>query len=801
MHTKKTIYLYAICLLLFCSHYTAHAQAKKVILLGFYAGSYNDGTTINTTATGSVPCPLDPNSIVTTNTWFYDNLAKEANTIANSGFTAVWLPPMAKGSLGSTGTGSKTKYYVGGIYDTGYGVFDHYDLGDKLESGNYQTRYGSRTQLARCVAMLRANGLDAYEDLVTNQVGILASVSNPIPPAYLWYQYKNAFDSVGGGRFPKYTPDFHNPPNGKPGAPGGTEDPDVPATTYPNGSSTGQKEGFFGPDFAHITGEQNIDGYPGVYCATQLGLWADWLIRSTGIQGYRIDDASGISWDFLNPLVNYGSLKGKFSVTELAGSLYGVADLKQWMQSSMGQTGSNFTMFDQILQGALGALCSNNRLYIPLFLSKYMSWGATNEMNPSTGSVNQGAYDIYRSLLVADTSQAVTVVNEVDSETGTSPVLPKRCLIGYAYIMTVGSYGSTMIDSNNLNYHINKLVWCHNFICTGGFTNEDAPNNYIYCFQKTGGKQAMVFFNSDQNNPYTVTVPTSIPDSTVLTDYTDHNVTATVINGKLTITVPANINGRGYLVMAPPGITGSFAASATTAIQEWDGAEDLSIPPASNNEQEVCRVWVDNAQALTGTMLYFNTANWGKTTNLTLEIDKSSLDNKTNTAVKSRNFYSNQQNQSLSYTTPATGGPGYYSFWIKGNGLPVSLAGGYPRFNLQTTYTASQTAPDEFNDTVPSLTGFTKAPPVLPDTIGQTEVYPNPASTMITAEYNLSNTTPVLFKVVSIDGKVVLKETDTPQLTGYNTKTINIAALPPGVYILRVQDSNTVLLSKKFIKL
>ncbi len=726
MNNNNIVYLFKriiVCLFIItCLCNSVSAQNKKVILLGFYVGNYNDGTTLITTATQAVPCPLDSNSFPKTNTWFYDRLAQQANAIAAHGFTAIWLPAMSKGGLGFSGPADKLVFHRGGIYDSGYGVFDHYDLGDKLQMGNYQTRYGSRTQLTRCVAMLRANGLDAYEDFVTNQLSILSNVK-PVAPAYLWYQYKNAFDSVGGGRFSKYTLDFHNPPGGKPGSPRGAQDPDVPATTYPDGSPTGQKEGYFGPDFAHITGQQNANGSPGVWCSTQLDLWGDWLIKATGIQGYRLDDASGISWDFLKEFVNYGAMKGKFSVTELAGSPFGVAQLKTWMQTNMDQSGSNFTMFDQVLQGALSALCKTNKFYMPAFQTKYMSYGATNEMNPAAGSQNPGAYDIYRSLLVTDTAQVVTVVNEVDSESGPNPVLPKQCLIGYAYILTIGfgipcipyrdwstdagCYGGTIIDANKLNYHLNKLIWCHNFICSGGITNEySASNGWIYSFQKTGGKQAVVLLNSNQDADVPVTVPTSIPNGTVLTDYTDHHITATVTNGTLTVTVPANKNGRGYLVMAPAGITGTFAVNKTSVTQEWDAADDLSIPPANDKMHEVCRIWVDGGQTITSTLLAYNIKNWNKRANLLVEIDRSSLDNKTNIAVASRTFNAKQQKQLLNYITPANVTPGYYSIWVKGNNLPAKS--GYEWFNLQSTYTAPQTVTADFTDTVPVLKYATK---------------------------------------------------------------------------------------------
>jgi alpha-amylase len=71
----------------------------------------------------------------------------------------------------------------------GYDVYDDYDLGSKDQKGSVETRYGTREELTRCVAVLRANGLDVYVDLVENQRG--------------------RGGGPGGGRFPKDAHDFH----------------------------------------------------------------------------------------------------------------------------------------------------------------------------------------------------------------------------------------------------------------------------------------------------------------------------------------------------------------------------------------------------------------------------------------------------------------------------------------------------------------------------------------------------------------------------------------------------------------
>jgi len=698
-------------LIILSAQFIAGAQTKSVILQGFYSGPYWTGSDWDTTHTWAVPCPLDPRSYPTTRQWYYDELAGKANEIAASGFTAVWFPSVAKGGGGGYGFSLKPHHEYGGIYDIGYGVFDDYDLGDKLQQGNIPTRYGTREQLTRCVAVMRANGLDVYHDFILNQRN--GANINPVAPDYQWFGYKDAFGNDNGGRFPKYTRDFHNIIKNFPNSPGGTVDPHTPSDVYPDGTPTGQHEGYWGPDFAHITGEKDINGVKGVWCAAELNKWGDWLIKATGIQGYRLDDAGGISWDYIKSFVNYGAMKGKFSVAELVGGRWNTYELKQWLQQLVGEPGSNFTMFDQQLQPVLLKMCKNNRFNMRYLQSKYLSWDSKNPeksinaIDPFAGSTDPGKGIWYRSIMAIDPSQAVTVLNEVDMETpiGTMPrvALPKECLLGYAYMLNIGygtpcisskdwntaagCYGSTEIDGHSLNYHLNKLIWCHNFICIGNLVNEQvSANGYIYAYQHTGGKQVMVFLNSDQDNSLTDTVTTTIPDGTRLVDYTDHNVKATVRNGKIILTVPANKDGRGYLVMARPGIKGTFTPVKKSTTQEWDASTDLSIRPASGEKQMVCRIWVDKHTGITSSLLDYNTEKWASNTSLTLEIDRTSADSSVNVPVASRTYNASQRGQLIKYTLTANAGRGFYSFWVRGNNLPAVKDNWW--FNLQNTYMA-----------------------------------------------------------------------------------------------------------------
>src|SRR5690606_33006703 len=113
-----------------------------------------------------------------------------------------------------------------------------------------------------------------------------------------------------------------------------------------------------------------------------------------------------------------------------------------------------------------------------------------------------------------------------------------------------------------------------------------------------GSSGAIVFLNSDWENDHEVTVNTDIPDNTLLVDYTDHGISAVVRDGRITVKVPANREGRGYLVMAKPGIGGEFLPARSSVTQEWEGNADLGIRPADGQWRQVCRIWVDGGKII-----------------------------------------------------------------------------------------------------------------------------------------------------------------------------------------------------------
>ena len=107
-----------------------------VLLQGYYLRSDGSG------GERGVPSPADPKDKANVKDFWWDHIAAQAKALREAGFTAVWLPAPTKGASGTS--------------SFGFDVFDDYDLGSKDQKGAIPTRYGTREQLARCVAILRA---------------------------------------------------------------------------------------------------------------------------------------------------------------------------------------------------------------------------------------------------------------------------------------------------------------------------------------------------------------------------------------------------------------------------------------------------------------------------------------------------------------------------------------------------------------------------------------------------------------------------------------------------------------------
>ena len=80
-----------------------------------------------------------------------------------------WRPACANGASMACGYRPPQRAASGG-FSMGYDPFDHYDLGDKDQRGTLATKFGTKDELLRLIAVAHANGLDVYPDIVLNHM-------------------------------------------------------------------------------------------------------------------------------------------------------------------------------------------------------------------------------------------------------------------------------------------------------------------------------------------------------------------------------------------------------------------------------------------------------------------------------------------------------------------------------------------------------------------------------------------------------------------------------------------------------
>lgn len=119
-----------------------------------------------------------PVDAVNKNGTWWDNLRVKSDAMKKAGFKALWVPSPAKGNFG--------------IYDMGYGIFDHYDLGNYNQKGTVETRFGSRKELQSMITRMHNNGIQVYADIVLNHLYTSDAQAEP-NPAVKKYVFDEAY--------------------------------------------------------------------------------------------------------------------------------------------------------------------------------------------------------------------------------------------------------------------------------------------------------------------------------------------------------------------------------------------------------------------------------------------------------------------------------------------------------------------------------------------------------------------------------------------------------------------------------
>jgi alpha-amylase len=529
----------------------------------------------------AVPSPSDPND-PHDSPWWWDHIAEDAADLAHAGVTAVWLPPVTKAEQGSREAA------------LGYSVFDDYDIGSKHQMGTVHTRYGTREQLTRLAAVLRANGLDIVLDLQLNHRKGGAGVDGTT------FDYRDAFGANTGGRFSKNRTCFHSryPANPIPADfhPEIAQDPAVPDGI---GELQIGSKVFFGPDLAHVTAQ------PEGYVSTGLMAAVDWLTRALDAQGYRLDHVQGVSAVFLRALLDDANAAGKFAVGEYWDGDVGKID--DWIASEHWM-GNRCSAFDFPLYFTLLAM--------------------SHDPNFDMASLDHAG------LAGANPFHAVTFVENHDTESRRDLVprniQPDEKPLAYAYILTSEGLPCVFYKDFStapgclgelLRPILVNLMWIHQNIAEGP-TEQRWKDREVFVFERTGGNRLLVGLNRNKVEARSVDdVATGFPPNQPLHDYTGHAPDlVTDAQGRVRLTIPANERGLGYACYAIPGIVQRDRPQGQDVQQVFEGSSDLDIPCAQAGKAiDVARIFCDTGTAVRAS-LFFDSHDWAPDTVLTLTL-------------------------------------------------------------------------------------------------------------------------------------------------------------------------------------
>jgi len=220
------------------------------------------------------------------------DLAARAGDFASAGFTAVWLPPAAKGSSGGL--------------DVGYGIYDAYDLGEFDQKGSVRTKYGTRAEYSSAIAALRGAGLQVYADTILNHRmgGDTAELTRATP-----YPRGDRLHASGPQREVEVYTHFRFP--GRAGAYSAFEwrwqhfdAVDWDARAH-DGSSIYLLDGKRFDDqvalengnYAYLLG-CDVD-FENPEVRDEIHAWGRWMLDTTGVDGFRLDAIKHIAaWFF-----------------------------------------------------------------------------------------------------------------------------------------------------------------------------------------------------------------------------------------------------------------------------------------------------------------------------------------------------------------------------------------------------------------------------------------------------------------------------------------------------------------------
>jgi alpha-amylase len=266
----------------------------------------------------------------------WQQVAENARDLAERGVTSLWLPPAYKGA--------------GGGYDTGYGVYDLFDLGEFDQKGSVRTKYGTKAEYVAAVKAAKEVGIRIYADAVFNhKMGADAEEEVEARPFNLdnrnealgeyqkikaWTHFKfpgrNKKYSTMEWHWQHFTAIDHN-----------TYDQSKRAVFLFKDKGFDSGVDLEKGNFDYLMGcDLDID-HPEV--SGELVHWGQWFVNETGVDGFRFDAVKHVNAKFFEYWLNEVKAKTQkdlFAVGEYWS--YEVAALDHFIGSTQG----NITLFD-----------------------------------------------------------------------------------------------------------------------------------------------------------------------------------------------------------------------------------------------------------------------------------------------------------------------------------------------------------------------------------------------------------------------------------------------------------------------
>lgn len=552
---------------------------------------------------------------------------------------AVWVPPFVK----NTGTNS-----------VGYSPFDFYDLGDKYQKGSVTTRFGTKDDVLRMIAVMHANGIEVIADAVVNHTvgagGENGGAGGEDPNAWddKWKNFRYVCYETpyidGGqsdywnrkGRWPKNWQNFH-------------------ANEAHKKNDDDWTAGHWGPDncfYEDAYGQSsNVKGYNPVqeknYMRDQAREWIMWFKKQTAVDGFRWDAVKHYpEWaqqDFLYN-VKYSlpdfakGGEGMFSVGEFIGSKDEIDNYCMRVQYANGS--SEFAMggYDVPLRGAIkngvidgGGYGNIGSVVGEQIGMRYNDYGNGFKVHRSLNYIN--SHDTFRPIV--DDKGNYKDWDGNNELGGHADPFNQRMGMAYATIMAMDGNISVFMEdlfnlSNSNRYshmpadeqalpvrdYLKNLIWCHqNLSFKYGDYKVRWQDEDLLVIERSG--KAIIAITDDGANEHDVWIDTDFRN-VQLKDYSGgtsgertawgdgrFNVRVTPADGK---------GGLGYAVWAPV-IDDKYLNYApyrnAVTTQEWEMADDLgdshcnslgqggALPEKSCEQRLVGKIYVEKNKAIT----------------------------------------------------------------------------------------------------------------------------------------------------------------------------------------------------------